>query len=183
MKKRFILFGIFSLSLLAFGKIQLTIAENLVFKKVNAQALGEKVVAKGSIEISTDNLEEDMGKMLKFEFPAKGAMTNRKNWINIESFHIENDSNEYIVTKSRDRVNFYGIIDRREIGNSGETPPELLEGQYLGAIPIVVTQFGRAMGGSPEMPEENEEREADREKEPQPGQEGVELTPEISGAL
>lgn len=133
------------LFLKAYSKIEIKVVAPLTFTQVNSRELGDKVVGVGEIEIFSDNPEEDFGKQIEFKFPDKGFMTNRKNWIKIEKFELDRDIEKYIVNKTKDRVKFYGIIDRRAIGKNGDTPPEILEGDYIGVIPIITVLYSRPM--------------------------------------
>lgn len=144
MKKRFsgIVCIFFILSYISFGKIEIKVIEPMVFKRLNSEALGSKVIAKGVIEVSTDNKEEDYGKLLKFLFPRIGYLTNKKHWLKVEGFYIEKDNDEVVLTREKEHINFYGIIDRKNIGKR-DFPPEVLEGNYIGYIPIDIAQYSR----------------------------------------
>lgn len=145
---KFIKNNIFFLFLILFqisyAKIDVKMVEPMVFKRLNTEALGTKVLAKGVIEISTDNKEEDYGKLLKFMFPKVGFITNKKQWLKVEGFYIEKDKDEYIVTKDREQISFYGVIDRKDIGK-WDFSPEVIEGDYIGYIPINIAQYGRLL--------------------------------------
>lgn len=137
-----ILIIFFILSHISFGKIEVKVVEPMTFKRLNSEALGSKVIARGVLEISTDNKESDYGKLLKFLFPKVGYLTNRKHWIKVEGFYIERDNDELILKREKERVNFYGIIDRKNIGK-WDFPPEVLEGDYIGYIPIDIAQYSK----------------------------------------
>lgn len=142
--KNNIFFLFLILSQISYAKIDVKMVEPMVFKRLNTEALGTKVLAKGVIEISTDNKEEDYGKLLKFMFPKVGFITNKKQWLKVEGFYIEKDKDEYIVTKDREQINFYGVIDRKDIGK-WDFSPEVIEGDYIGYIPINIAQYGRLL--------------------------------------
>lgn len=144
--KNNIFFLFLILSQISYTKIDIKMVEPMVFKRLNTEALGTKVLAKGVIEISTDNKEEDYGKLLKFMFPKVGFITNKKQWLKVEGFYIEKDKDEYIVTKDREQINFYGVIDRKDIGK-WDFSPEVIEGDYIGYIPINIAQYGRLLNG------------------------------------
>lgn len=126
----------------SYAKINIKVVEPMVFKRINTEALGSKVLAKGIVEVSTDNKDEDYGKMLKFLFPKIGYLTNKKHWIKVEGFYIEKDRNEYIITRDKEQINFYGVIDRKNLGK-WSTEPEAIEGNYIGYIPINIAQYGK----------------------------------------
>lgn len=142
--KNNIFFLFLMLSHISYTKLDVKMVEPMVFKRLNTEALGTKVLAKGIIEISTDNKEEDYGKLLKFMFPKVGFITNKKQWLKVEGFYIEKDKDEYIITKEREQINFYGIIDRKDIGK-WDFSPEVIEGDYIGYIPINIAQYGRLL--------------------------------------
>ena len=144
--KNNIFFLFLILSQISYAKIDVKMVEPMVFKRLNTEALGTKVLAKGVIEISTDNKEEDYGKLLKFMFPKVGFITNKKQWLKVEGFYIEKDKDEYIVTKDREQINFYGVIDRKDIGK-WDFSPEVIEGDYIGYIPINIAQYARLLNG------------------------------------
>lgn len=97
MKFLFLKMSIFILvSTLALAKVDVKMVEPMVFKKLNTEVLGTKVLARGIIEVSTDNKEEDFGKLLKFMFPKVGFITNKKHWLKVEGFYIERDKEKEI---------------------------------------------------------------------------------------
>lgn len=145
MKFLFLKMSIFILvSTLALAKVDVKMVEPMVFKKLNTEVLGTKVLARGIIEVSTDNKEEDFGKLLKFMFPKVGFITNKKHWLKVEGFYIERDKAEHIVTREKEYINFYGVIDRRDIGKWG-LDPEIIEGDYIGYVPINIAQYGKLL--------------------------------------
>lgn len=139
---RIMLFLIFST--LSLAKIDIKMVEPMIFKPLNTEALGTKVLAKGVIEISTDNKDEDYGKLLKFMFPKVGFLTNRKQWLKVEGFYIEKDKDEHTISREKEHINFYGIIDRKNIGK-WDSPPEVIEGYYVGYVPINIVQYGKLL--------------------------------------
>lgn len=142
LKNNILLFLI--LSNISYSKIDIKMTEPMVFKRLNTEVLGTKVLAKGIIEVSTDNKEEDYGKLLKFLFPKVGFITNKKHWLKVEGFYIEKDKDEHIITKDREQINFYGVIDRKNIGK-WDLAPEVVEGDYVGYIPINIVQYGKLL--------------------------------------
>lgn len=132
------------LSNISYSKIDIKMVEPMVFKRLNTEVLGTKVLARGVIEVSTDNKEEDYGKLLKFLFPKVGFLTNKKHWLKVEGFYVEKDEDEHIITKDKEQINFYGVIDRKDIGK-WDLPPEVIEGDYIGYIPINIAQYGKLL--------------------------------------
>lgn len=132
------------ISTLTLAKIDIKMVEPMVFKKLNTEALGTKVLARGVIEVSTDNKDEDFGKLLKFMFPKVGFITNRKHWLKVNGFYIEKDKDEHTVTKEKEQINFYGVIDRKDIGK-WDISPEVIEGDYIGYVPINIAQYDKIL--------------------------------------
>lgn len=158
LKEKRLLILLLIISLNTFAKVDIKMVEPMIFKSINTEALGTKVLAKGVIEVSTDNRDEDYGKLLKFIFPKVGFLSNRKHWIKVEGFYIERDRDEHIIERERERINFYGIIDRKDIGK-WEVAPEVIEGEYIGYIPINIAQYSSLsennLENSPEKDSEN----------------------------
>ena len=145
MKSLFLRIVVFlMLSTLVLAKIDIKMVEPMIFKRLNTEVLGTKVLARGVIEISTDNKEEDFGKLLKFMFPKVGFITNKKHWLKVEGFYIEKDKDEHIILKEKEHINFYGIVDRKDIGK-WDLAPEVIEGDYIGYIPINIAQYGKLL--------------------------------------
>ena len=81
MKKFMLIF--FLLTFTVYGKIKIT-CKPIVFKEVRAQNNGlykSKATARGFIEIYSDNIEEDFGKLVVFQPPSYTHITNKKRWV------------------------------------------------------------------------------------------------------
>lgn len=143
--KKFYFIAIFCLcQIFAYGEIKIKIFEPIRFEDIVNEEIGRNIsVGTGVIEITTDNLEEDSGKKLVFNFPEKGAMTNKKKWINIEEYRLETKDREVIIKAKIQHVKIYAILDKKKI-DSGEEP-NIIEGEYIGVIPVVISQYGRVM--------------------------------------
>ena len=97
LRKIFLLSLLYGLYTFSYSDIKIRIYEPIRFKNVNVKAIGDLVVGEGSLEISTDNLEADLNKKLIFKFPDKGAMTNKKRWIEIEKYMMEKNNSVVII--------------------------------------------------------------------------------------
>lgn len=142
-------------TVLSLGEIKVRIVEPMRFHNVNTTHLDKtKVLGVGVLEIHADNRDEDFGKKLLFEFPEYGIMTNRRKWVKVEEFGMEEKDREMIVTKEWEQVKFYAVLDRREL-NQGEEIKDI-EGEYVGYVPIIVTQYSRNHSVEEEEQNENE---------------------------
>ena len=140
MKRIWMLTLFLSLNSFIFGEIKVKVAEPMRFKNINTTHIGKtKILGIGIIEISTNNKEEDIGKKIKFEFPEYSLMTNRRNWIRAKKIGMEEKDREIILTKEREQFKFYAILDRKDIKTEKETVD--IEGEYVGYIPIIVSQY------------------------------------------
>ncbi|MGL6114375.1 MAG: hypothetical protein ACRC1R_04985 [Cetobacterium sp.] len=133
-----------TLNLIVKGEIKIKIFEPIRFNDIVREEIGRNIsVGRGVIEISTDDLKADMGKKLVFNFPEKGLMTNRKKWIKIEKYRLENRDREIIIKNKIHHVNFYAILDKKSI--DGGEDPKVIEGDYVGYVPIIISQYGRVI--------------------------------------
>lgn len=134
----------FIIGILAPGEIKIKIFEPIRFDDVVNEEIGKNIaVGVGIIEITTDNLKEDLGKKLVFNFPEKGLMTNRKKWIEIEKYQLENRDREIIIKNKIQQVKLYAILDKRKLDRGEEAA--IIEGDYVGFVPMVISQYGRVM--------------------------------------
>ena len=102
-------------SLIALSEIGIKIFEPIRFKEVITNTISsEEVIGEGVLEIATDNLKEDKGKKLKFYFPKKGLITNRKKWVKIKEYRLETKNNDFIVTKEVEYVRIYAVLNKIE---------------------------------------------------------------------
>ena len=139
MKKK--LLALFLLiSSLSFAKIDIKIIEPLRFNYLNTRQLtSDKLQAVGVIEIKAD--KDDFGKKIKFDFPKTGLMTNRKNWVKIEKYHIELPEKEMIVSQEIEHIKFYAILDRYDLSKGDN--PNIVEGTYKGYVPIIISEYSQ----------------------------------------
>ena len=110
---------------------------SIYFNKKNKN----EVIGIGILEISTDNLKDDKKKKIKFYFPKKGLLTNRKKWIEIKKYYLETKNNEFEILKKIEHVKVFAILERNEISKYDEV--ETIEGEYVGYIPIIISQYGK----------------------------------------
>lgn len=140
--KKIIVFGLFILGTLSYGEIKIKIHEPIRFKNVNTRAVGDLIVGEGSLEIVTDKLEEDFNKKLILKFPETGLMTNKKRWLKIEKYMMENSEKEFKITQKKKIVKIYALLRRKTL-NDKMIDAELLEGEYVGRVPIIIEQYGK----------------------------------------
>lgn len=126
----------------SYSEITLKIHEPIRFENVNTKAVGDIVVGTGTIEIITDNLEVDRNKKFIFRFPKKGLMTNKKRWVQIDKYIMEDSDKTFRITNERKLVKIFAIIERRKL-NDQVINVEDLEGEYIGFVPIIVEQYGQ----------------------------------------
>lgn len=142
MKKIWVLLIFLIAGISSYSEITLKIVEPIRFKHINTRTIGEdKIAGEGTIEIHAE--EEDIGKKLTFKFPEFGLMTNMKRWIKIEKYIMEDKDKNFEIVKENDVIKFYAILNRRNL-DKGELA-EVIEGEYVSYVPIVVRQFGKVM--------------------------------------
>lgn len=130
------------MSSFSYAEIKLKIHEPIRFQAVNTKAVGDIVVGEGTIEIFSDDLESDRNKKFVFKFPKKGMMTNKKRWVEIDRYIMEDSDKEFKLTREKKLVKIYAVIERRKL-NSQFIDAEELQGEYVGYVPIVVEQYGK----------------------------------------
>ncbi|MGL5277739.1 MAG: hypothetical protein ACRC8M_01480 [Cetobacterium sp.] len=130
----------------SYSEITLKIHEPIRFESVNTKAVGDLVVGRGTIEVISDDLEVDRNKKFVFRFPKKGLMTNKKRWVQIDKYIMEDSDKTFRVTKERKLVKIFAIIERRKL-NDQMIKAEDLEGEYIGYVPIIVEQYGQPIRG------------------------------------
>ncbi len=140
--KKLILLLMLIISSFSFAKINIKIFEPIRFNDVLTNTINkEEVIGEGILEIYSDDLEADLGKKLKFYFPKKGLMTNRKKWVKIKEYRLEKKSDDFIITREREQVKITAILDKRDIDNGEEA--EIIQGEYIGYVPIIVSQYSK----------------------------------------
>lgn len=139
----------------AYGEIRLKIHEPIRFENVNTKAVGDIVVGQGSVEVFSDDLENDRNKKFIFKFPKKGLMTNKKRWVEIDKYIMEDADKEFRMTRDKKIVKIYAVIERKKL-NSQFIDGEDLQGEYIGYVPIIVEQYGKPINkiDNPEIPED-----------------------------
>lgn len=145
MIKRYGLMIFFLVGIISYSEISIKIHEPMRFENINMTTISDAVVGKAVIEISTDDLENDSGKKLTFKFPESGLMTNKKRWLKIAKYIMEDSDKNIILEKKRKLVNIYAVIDRKTI-NDGRIDAKVLEGEYVGYLPIIVSQYSKIIG-------------------------------------
>lgn len=146
MKKIYILTLLtFVFTVKSYSDISLKIHEPIRFENVNTRGVGDIIVGKGSIEVFTDNLEVDRNKKFIFKFPKKGLMTNKKRWLEIDEYRMEDSEKTFRLTREKKIVKIYAIIERRKL-NDQLISAEELEGEYIGYVPVIVEQYGLPLG-------------------------------------
>lgn len=142
MKKIIIFLTMIYLYSYSFGEIKIKIFEPIRFKDVITKSItGDKIVGVGILEISTEDLENDGGKKLVFNFPEMGAMTNKKKWIKIEEYRLESKNKEFVITKKIEQIKIFAILDKRDLDNGEDAT--IIEGEYIGYVPLIVSQYGK----------------------------------------
>lgn len=132
-------------SLVSYGEVSVKIHEPMRFKNINMTTITDTVVGQATIEISTDDLELDYGKKLVIKFPETGLMTNKKRWLKIEKYLMEDSDKNIILENKRRLVNVYAVIDRKTI-NDGKLDAKILEGEYVGYLPLIISQYSKIIG-------------------------------------
>lgn len=138
MKKGIIILIWFVISIISYGEIKVSVHEHMKFKEINTRSIGQNIVGEGKIEIQAD--EEDIGKIIELTFLKKGMMTNRRNIIPVENFSVEEEYEKFELKGKTTIIKFYGTIDKRKIAKR-RIAPEMIEGQYLGGMPIMVSVY------------------------------------------
>ena len=141
MKKLLMIVLLLTTYLTTYSELKLKIHEPIRFKNVNTKSAGDVVVGEGSIEIISDNLEVDRNKKFIFKFPKKGLMTNKKRWVKIDKYVMEDKDKTFRVTREKKLVKIYAFIDKNKL-NDPIINAEDLQGEYIGYIPIIVEQYG-----------------------------------------
>ena len=140
MKKIVTILNMILLCSFAYGKVSVKIHEPIRFQPHNIRSISNsKLVGKGTLEISTDNEIEDLGNKIVFSFIDSGVMTNKKNWIKVEKYQLKNQKKEVLITKKRELIDVYAIVDKSQFKNYQEA--ERIEGEYVGRLPIVLSLY------------------------------------------
>ena len=96
-----------------------------------------------------EGIEGDFGKKLIFRFPENSLITNNKKMLKIEKYIMEDGEKEFILEKEKKIVKIYAVLPRKNL-NDGVTSAEEIEGEYVGIIPIVVSQMSKIINDKEE---------------------------------
>lgn len=130
----------FAMSTFGYAKIILKIQEPIRFTNVNLSNTNtDEISGMGRIEILAE--EEDIGKKLTFIFPEYGLMTNKKRWVKIKKYDMEEKHKNFEIVKKNDVVDFYAILNKKNLDKNEVA--EDIEGEYISYVPIVVRQFSK----------------------------------------
>lgn len=143
MKKLLLIF--FLLTFTVFGKIKIT-CKPIVFKEVRAQNNGvykSKATARGVIEIYSENMEEDFGKLVAFQVPTHTYITNKKRWIKTDKVVFKKNEQEVVMDSETKKIIFHVILDKKEL--SKEENRDLIDGVYAGTLPINYSIYEKEM--------------------------------------
>lgn len=143
MKKFILIF--FLLTFTVYGKIKIT-CKPVVFKEVRAQNNGlykSKATARGVIEIYSDNIKEDLGKLVVFQVPSHTYITNKKRWGKTDKIIFQKNEQETTIDSETKKVVFHVILDKKEL--SKEENSDLIDGIYTGNLPINYSIYEKEM--------------------------------------
>lgn len=141
MKRTMVFISFLTFYLSSYSELILKIHEPIRFENINTKAIGDVIVGQGSIQIISDNLEVDKNKKFIFKFPKKGLITNKKRWLTIDKYIMEDNDKNFKVTQEKKIVKIYAYINRHKL-NDKIIKAEDLEGEYIGYVPIIVEQYG-----------------------------------------
>lgn len=149
MKKLLILMFL-AVSITSFSQITIEIKEPIRFKKaehINVTGLNsDEVAGMGTLLVTADDPEHDIGKKLTLVFPEYGLMTNMKRWIRIKKYDMANDDKSFEIKKEHTEIRFYAVIDKTEL-TKGDLA-SVIEGEYISYVPIIVRQFSKKFNGT-----------------------------------
>lgn len=151
-----------------YSEVKIKLLEEIKFENLNTQGTSLiEVIGIGKLEVSTDSLEEDMGKVLVFKFPQSAVMSNRKKQIVLKDISLSfqgknsregrNIKNEMVVTKNYEIIEIYLTLNKNQL--LSEESPDVVEGEYIGDILFEVEEYGKK-----EMIKEEIKTDGDEEK-------------------
>lgn len=166
MKKMF-LGALLVLSNVAYAEISIRIFEPIRFKDINTRSLGEYVIGEGTLEISTDRLNDvvdengnvlkdengvlmlgDSGKKIEFKIPEYGGLLNNgKRYLKVEKYVMEDSDKNYVVDREKKHIKIYAYIPKKSLNDKNEDA-SVLEGEYVGRVPIIAVQKSRIQKNS-----------------------------------
>lgn len=150
--KYLMIIGLFLINFISFAEIKIKIHEPMRFDNINISTFKNVVIGKATLEISTDDLENDFGKKLVFKFPDEGLMTNKKRWLKIDKYIMDKNEKSIIIENKRRLVNIYAFIDRTSLNNN-KFDAKILEGEYVGYLPIIISQYSKIIDKKPNTKE------------------------------
>lgn len=123
-----------------FAEIKISIFQHMKFEEMNTRSIKNRIIGTGILEIQAD--EEDYGKIIELTFVEKGLMTNGKNRLDIEKFIVEKEyEDSSIIDRKTTKIKFYGIVDKRELDRKSITQADMVQGEYVGALPIMISVY------------------------------------------
>lgn len=143
MKKFILIF--FLLTFTVYGKIKIT-CKPVIFKEVRAQNNGlykSKATARGVIEIYSDNIKEDLGKLIVFQVPSHTYITNKKRWVKTDKIIFQKNEQKTTIDSETKKIVFHIILDKKEL--SKEENSDLIDGVYTGNLPINYSIYEKEM--------------------------------------
>ncbi|MGL6114500.1 MAG: hypothetical protein ACRC1R_05620 [Cetobacterium sp.] len=142
MLKKIFFFFIFFTSLLH-GEVEINLRDSLKFKEIRRGGLDKNgyVIAQGLLEVSCS--QEDIGKLIIFNVPPYGLMTNKKRWLKIEKIVFENNNNKLILKDTKHFIKIYGILNKHELNKHSRA--DINEGSYIGYFPINFSIYSKEL--------------------------------------
>lgn len=125
-----------------YAQVKISIYEPIRFHAVNVTATGDMLVGEGSLEVTTDNLEEDYQKKIILKFADTGLMNNNKRWIKVSKYEVAEKDKEFLIEETTKRIKFYAYVKKRDL-NDGIYQGEDIEGVYKGRLAIVAELYGK----------------------------------------
>ena len=137
MKKLTIILFLLS-SVASYSKIKVSVFKNMRFENMNSTNLKRSIVGKGILEIQSD--EEDFGKIIELTFVDQSIMTNGRHSVIIKKIQPEEKYREKFAIDSKIlHIEFTGVLNQRRIKRG--INDELIEGEYVGGLPIRMTVY------------------------------------------
>ena len=123
-----------------FAEIKMSIFQHMKFEEMNTRSIKNRVIGTGILEIQAD--DEDFGKIIELTFVEKGMMTNGKNVIDIKKFAVEKEFEDgFVIDRKTTKIKFYGIVDKKELERKSITQADMVQGEYVGALPIMMSVY------------------------------------------
>ncbi|MBC2855549.1 hypothetical protein H3N56_03440 [Cetobacterium sp. 2A] len=141
--KKIITCFLFVISLTSLSEVKVTLREPLSFKEMRSGEISYEnvAIAEGIIEIVGE--DEDIGKLISFEIPPYGMVTNKKCWLKISKIVFEKNTKEIILSSNKHLIKVYGFLDKKEISKNKNA--DIAEGKYIGYLPINYSVYSKEM--------------------------------------